>query len=210
MQLSPDAFNGFLIGVGQQFAWRQSFACPCVNPASGAAKPNCPLCNGKGQMWAAEVAGIAGMTSQNQKKGFANFGTWEPGDAVLTVGSDSPLYGAGQYDRFRAINSTQRFSQIVVPGQNDKLLGTIKSVSRVFWLNTAGDTAIDGGIPAINADGSMTWTSGAPPADTTFSISGVKYDEFYLYLALPSNRNEHQGAELPQKLPVRKFDLFGR
>lgn len=210
MQLSPGEFNGFLATVGQKFAWRQAFACPCVNPASGASKPGCPLCNGKGQMWGAEVPGVAGMTSQNQKKGFANFGTWEPGDAVLTIGSDSPLYQAGHFDRFRAINSTQRFSQIVVPGQNDKLLGTIVSISRVFWLTPDGTAAIEGDIPTVGADGSLTWDSGAPPAGKTYSISGVRYDEFFAYMALPSNRNEHQGAALPQKLPVRKFDLFGR
>lgn len=210
MELSPSRFNEFLGGIGQRFAWRQAFACPCVNPASGASKPGCPLCNGKGQMWSAEVPGVAGMTAQNHKKGFANFGTWEPGDALLTIGSDSKLYGAGHFDRFRAINSTHRFNYVVVPGQNDKLLGTIKSVSRVFWLNSGGTAVVEGGIPAVAADGSLTWTSGAPPAGASYSITGIKYDEYFAYMALPANRNEHQGAALPQKLPVRKWDLFGR
>ena len=103
MQLSPTAFNAHLLNIGQRLGWRRAFACPCVNPASGAARQDCPLCRGKGRQWAAEVIGVAGMQNQSQKKGFAQFGTWEPGDALLTVGSDSPFYDAGQYDRFRAV-----------------------------------------------------------------------------------------------------------
>lgn len=210
MQLSPGAFNAFLGGIGQDFAWRQSFACPCVNPASGAAKQNCPLCFGKGRQWSAEVSGKAGMTNQSQKKGFASFGTWEPGDAVLTIGSDSALYAAGQYDRFRAVNSTHVFSHNLMHDGSDKLLGTVVSISRVFWLNSAGTATVEGGIPTVAADGSMTWATGEPSAGAAYSISGVKYDEFFVYMDLPSNRNEHAGATLPKRLPVRRFDLFGR
>ncbi|MDB5550520.1 MAG: hypothetical protein JWL86_504 [Rhizobium sp.] len=210
MQLSPAAFNGWLRNIGQDLAWRQAFACPCINPASGASKPNCPLCNGKGRQWNDEVVGRAGFQSLAPKKGFAAFGTWEPGDATLTIGSDCPFYIAGQYDRFRSLNSTAPFSTHLVRGEADVLLGTVETISRVFWLNTAGDTVIEGGIPTVNEDGTMTWTTGEPPDGQTYSISGVKYEEWFCYMDMPGDRAMHAGAALPKKLAVRKFDIFAR
>lgn len=194
----------------QNFAWRAAAACPCVSPASGAANPNCPICSSTGRVWAAEVSCVAGMQQMRNDKAIASFGTWAPGDALFTVGSNSPLYAAKQYDRIRAVNATNPFSQVLVPGANDKLLGTIISISRVFWLNPAGDTIIEGGIPTVNANGSLTFTSGAPPANTQFSVTGIRYDEFYVYMQLPANRNNDLGSTLPKKFQGRRFDLFGR
>ena len=208
MQLSSGAFNAFLGGVGQDFQWRRASACPCINPASGAATPNCPFCSGKGVTWAAEVAGKAGMQQQSPRKQFAMFGVFEPGDATLTIPSNSVLYGAGHLDRFRALNSTNPFSTAMIRGDNDKILGTVQSISRVYWI--AADVIVEGGIPAVGDDGTLTWTSGEPPAGTAYSISGIKYDEFFVYLSLPSDRNAHAGAALPRKLLARKFDLFNR
>jgi hypothetical protein len=162
MRLSPQAFNNHLNGIGQDFMWRRAIACPCINPASGAATPGCSFCNGKGVQWSAEVAGKAGMQAQSQRKQFAMFGVYEPGDATLTIQSDSALYEAGHLDRFRSLNSTNPFSMAMIRGDNDKLLGSIKSISRVFWI--AGASIVEGGIPTVGAARPRPKAAGGPPA----------------------------------------------
>jgi hypothetical protein len=212
MRLSPARFNRFLSGdVHQDFAWRRSYACPCINTTSGSSSPreDCQLCNGKGRQWNAEVSCKAGMTNQTPQKGFAQFGTWESGDATFTIPSSSAMYACGQYDRIRALNSTNPFSYNLVRGDGDKLLGTIVSISRVFWIAQDEVTIVEGGIPTVGADGALTWTTGEPPANVAYSVSGVKYDEFFVYLPLSSDRNSGVSG-LPMKLLARVFDLYGR
>jgi hypothetical protein len=210
VRLSPALFNQFLgSSVRQDFMWRRRSACPCVSASSGAARYDCPVCNGKGHIWAsAEVPGWAGMSNQIPKKSATPI-NWEPGDATLTIPSDSPLYGVRQYDRIRALGSTNPFSEVIVPGRNDKLRMPVVSVSRVFWLATDGETIVEGGIPTVAANGAMTWASGAPPAETSFTVEGTREDEFFVYDSLASDRNSGVSG-LPLKLQARKFDLLGR
>lgn len=209
MRFSPANFNAHIAAMGQDLAWRRASACPCFSPQSGQARFDCPLCGGRGHTWAAEVTVRAGLSSQTSKKAMAQFGVYEIGDALLTVGSDSPLYEMGQYDRVRGLSSTNRFSQMMTRGEGDALLGTIESIDRVFWLNAGGDGLVEGGIPTVSGAGVLTWSTGAPPAGTKYVVNGVRFDEFFSFLDLPNDRNVG-GADLPRKVPVRKFDLFGR
>ncbi len=209
MRFSPAHFNAHIGNMGQDLAWRRASACPCFSPSSGQARFDCPLCGGRGHTWEAEVRVRAGLTSQTSKKALAQFGVYENGDALLTIGSDSPLYEMGQYDRVRGLTSTNRFSTMMTRGQDDTLLGTIESIDRVFWLNEAGAATVDGGIPTVSDVGALTWSSGEPPAGTQYVVNGVRFDEFFSFLDLPNDRNVG-GADLPRKVPVRKFDLLGR
>lgn len=211
MQLSPAAFNAHIARMGQDVMWRPSYRCPCFNPDSGAAKPTCPLCRGRGWTWGAEAATRIGLTNQNAKKAMEQFGTYEVGDALLTLPSDSAAYGAGRHARFRALNATNPFSEPLTRGDGDRLLGSIKSFTRCYWLNDAGTVEVEGGLPVADANGNLTWPSGgAPPAGKQYSLSGVRYDEYYLPLDLPVDRNHHAGAPLPRKVLARRLDLFGR
>lgn len=212
MQLSPAKFNAFLTSIGQDMFWRQATACPCINPATMGARPDCPLCHGKKYQWAPEVPGRCGFQNQNQKKGFADFGMWEPGDAVLTIGSDTPLYASGPFDRFRCKNSTSPFSINRVRGEQDFILGTVVNISRVFYIQPDGITMTECGIPAVDANGNLSWGAGqvAPPDDTAYSVTGIKYDEYFAYPDFANDRKHHHGANLPKKLLARRFDLYGR
>jgi hypothetical protein len=210
MRFSPARFNAHLRKIGQQFAWRRAFACPCQRPGEESPAPNCPLCLGKGVQWDVEQEGWAGMTSQNSKKGMADFGVWEAGDCVLTIPENSPLYDAGRFDRIRAKNSTNQFMDVLRRGFTDRLVGAIVSIDRVLWTNDAGTAVVEGGIPTVAPNGALTWASGAPPEGRHYSISGVRYDEYYVYPNLPTDRMAHGGARLPRKLLARRLDLFAR
>jgi hypothetical protein len=213
MRLNPAAFNTFLGGIGQKYSWRRSYACPCVDPHSGASKPSCPLCFGNGRQWIAPVDGVAGMAGAKTQRDWAQFGVYESGDVVVTIGSDSPMYAMGQFDRVTALNASNQFSVVLTRGEATEAaklrLITLKSIDRVFWLTTDGTTVVEGGIPAV-ANGVPTWASGAPPAATQYTISGSRSLEYFCYGDFPSNRNEHSGAPLPKRVVLRDFDLFNR
>lgn len=209
MLLNPAKLNAHLRFMGQDFLWKKGFACPCVSPSSGAANEDCTNCDGKGVTWIAGVDSRCGFSSLTEKRAMKDFGTFEQGDALISIPSDDPAYAAGRWDRFQAATSTSPFSINLRRGFADKIRFKVVAFSRVFWLDSSFDE-IEGGIPTLDpATGVLTWASGEPPAGTFFSITGERFDEFYVYLDLPNDRNIH-GLAQPRKLPARLFDLFGR
>ena len=162
-------------------------------------------------MWGHEVTQgcFAGMTNQSQQKSFAQFGTWEPGDAVLTIPENSALYSARQYDRIRSLTASSPFSSVIIRGTGDRIVGAGIELKRVFWLTTDGTAIVEGVLPHIDNGGNLTWASGGPPIGQGYTVEGVKALELFVYLGLPSMRNSGTNG-LPKKLLARKFDLFGR
>lgn len=209
MRLSPDGFNRLLNQMGQAFSWRRAYACPCVNPNSGSARTNCPNCAGKGRLWVDPVEGLAGTVSRDQMKNFASFGLWDAGDIMLSIPSDSPLYDMGQFDRVLAINRTEPFSLNLVRGVNDLIRFPILSIERVFWMDKT-DALVDIAGVEVLPDGRLQWGDVAPPINTTYSVTGRRRPEYFCYMEIPSDRPMHQGAPLPRRVTLRRFDLFGR
>ena len=211
MKLSPQKFNTWLNNIGQRFAWRRSYACPCVSPHSGAAQPGCQHCGGKGRIWDAPVEGISGIAGQKVQTSWAQFGVFEPGDVVLTLPSDSALYDMGRFDRVVMLDSTQPFSTLLTRGSGttERLLEPIKVIDRVFWIDDSKQI-VDGGVPTITADGEPQWSSGEPPQNKTYTITGRQHPEYFVWGEFPQDRAHHGGADLPRRVVLRKFDLFGR
>jgi len=215
MRLNPSAFNAFLSGnIGQDALWRPSTACPCVNPMSGAPSRKCPRCSGKGRLWGEAVACRTGVQRQaiSEKKTVQL--NWEVGDAMLTVPEDSPLYDAGYGDRITMLNSTDRFSLVLTRGDvTERLYMRVVRVHRVFWYSGADGLGelVEGSLPEVGEDGAIIWPAdGAPPAGKQYSITGERYAEYFVYLDLPSDRNQHAGARLPKQMHCKRFDAFGR
>lgn len=214
MQLNPGAFNTFLRGIGQVVSWRPSVACPCLNEHSGAAEQNCPLCRGKGHIWSSGIEGVVGVTRQAVEPEWKDFGNYEAGDMTATVGSDSPLYDMGRFDRVELRNSTDRFSRVLQRGVNDAALDVpVVKITRVVWRSLDRTRLIEGALPTWNpVTRALTFpaTGVVPDPGQQYTLVGEKFDEYYVYQMLPSDRNEHQGAPLPKRVQMRKFDLFGR
>jgi len=211
MRLSATRFNDFLSGaVRQRFTWRRRSACPCIDPSTSAPRYDCPLCRGKGHLWADEVEGFAGQSSQSPAKAIATFGSWERGDCTLTLPSNSPIYDAGQYDRIRSLDSVGSFSEVVRPGLNDALLGKVVCLHRVFWLNDGGTAVVEGPVPDLAADGTMTWPNlDGPPEGRQYTVEGERYDEWFVYMPLAADRNSGASG-LPRKLAARRLDILLR
>lgn len=213
MRLNPAAFNAWLANIGQQFLWRKSFRCPCVNPHSGAPKPGCPVCFGKGSIWNPAVPAVAGMAGQKIQQRWQQMGQWQDGDAVVTIPENSPMYEAGKYDRMLMLNSTDYFSFVLTRGDaQERVHEPVEKVTRLFWLNQQGNAIVEGTVfPTVNADGTLTWpVSGGPPLGTQYTITGTRFSEYFVWDQYPSDRNEHSGARLPKRVVLRRFDLFGR
>lgn len=211
MRLNPGHFNRFLNNIGQQFLWRRAYACSCVDPHSGAPDTKCSFCVGKGRQWIEPVRASAASAGQKTQVSWAKMGLYEQGDMVMTVPENSPLWDAGQFDRVTMLNATDRFSQPMKRGApTEKLLFTVKQVDRVFWINKATNTIVEGGIPTFDANGRPVWAAGEPPPGMSYSISGTRLSEYFIYMDLPRNRNMHDGARLPKLTVLRRWDLMGR
>lgn len=207
-QLNPGAFNRFIAGIGQDVEWRRAYACPCVNPNSGAANPRCPLCHGKGRTWGDGVACRLAMSGRDGQRQWAQLGQVEMGDTVVILPSDSPAYGMGLFDRVLMLNRTEPFSLNIVRGVNELLRFAVVSLERAFYIE--GNVAVDLPLPAITPAGKLEWGAVAPPAGVTYSITGRKRAEYFVFEDLTFDRPHHAGQPLPRRVVMRRFDLFGR
>lgn len=210
MNLSPAAFNAHIQRMGQDVFWRKAWACACVNPHSGSADTQCQVCDALGWIWDDERPARIGLQAMSSRKSMQTFGVYEEGDILASIGSDSPVYAIGRFDRIRSRVASNPFSFHLQRGMNDRVMGTVVSIDRVFWLNEAKTETIDGTPPTIGCNGALSWPVGqGPPEGAVYSISGVRYDEWYAFPNLSADRMIHN-AKLPRKILLRRFDLFGR
>jgi hypothetical protein len=213
MRLNPAAFNAFLGGnIGQNFNWRRSYRCPCFNPQSGAANPSCPQCAGAGVIWNNPVLAPAGVANQKVQREWSQFGQWQSGDVVVTIPQMSSMYAAGEFDRVTMLNAMEAFSLQLTSGSTlERIHMQVTQFTRVFWLDVNGNIVDGTAVPTVGTNGVLTWpVAGAPPSGTQYSISGTALVEYFVWGNYPQNRNEHFGAQLPKRVVLRKFDLFGR
>lgn len=212
MRFNPAAFDRFLTSIGQRVTWRRSYACACVNPASGQPDPKHALCSGKGRIWEPPVQTVAGIANQKVQLAWAQMGMYEAGDMVLSIPQVSPLWEAGPFDRIVALDSTDIFSQPLVRGApSERLLFQPVTIDRCFWLHPTTRLPVDGGKPVVGEDGRLSWPNGGePPAGATYSLTGTKHTEYFLWGDFPSDRNQHSGMRLPRRVVARRFDLFSR
>ena len=211
MQFSPALFNGALsTSLGQPLKYRAAAVCPCFNADSGSAKPDCPICGGvRGVYWGPEVDAVAGLQNMTPSRARAAFGEWHSGDATLTIPGTSAAYGARIYDRFRAVRSTHPFDLKLRRGYNEAVLGTLASLTGVAWTTPDGTAVISSPVPTV-VDEAVVWPAGQGPADGLgYVLSGVRYDEVFIFDQQPQNRNTGVDG-LPQKLIARRLDLFSR
>lgn len=212
MRFNPQAFNRHLNNMGQEILWEASYACSCVNPDSGAPDPRCKLCGKRGRIWDPAKDTVCGICKQQTQAEWADQGLWEAGDLVVTIPENSPMWDSGQFDRVTMLNATDRFSMPLVRGGNpERLLFVPQRVERVFW-KAQDQSLVEGGIPVIDDRGVPSWPDGIgePPPGTTYSITGWKYSEYFVFGDFPSNRNMHKGMRLPKRVVLRRWDLYGR
>jgi hypothetical protein len=215
MRLNPAAFDNFLGGnIGQDLLWRRRYSCACTNPSSGAPDPRHALCGGKGHLWDPSVPTRAGVANQQTLPELQAAGLWESGDMVLSIPQSAGGFydNCSMFDRVIMMNSDDVFSQpLTRGGAGERLIFSVRSIDRCFWLHPTTRLVVEGGVPVVDANGGLTWPNGGePPPGTIYSLTGTKFNEYFVFMRFPSDRGEHFGARLPKKVVLRKFDLLNR
>lgn len=211
MRLSPARFNAMLGTMGQAALWRRASLCPCRDPYSGQPRPDCPHCEGRGIAWGGGVAATTGLAGMRVVRQFADFGRWMAGDVVLTVPSNSPLWDARENDRVLLSQSSEPYTAVMERDGDERVRGQVYALDSCWWLNPSG-AVVQGAIPAIAADGKLSWAdpAQAPEPGTQFSLSGRRRPEYFIFTELPQDRAHFGGLPLPRRIQARKFDLFGK
>jgi len=125
---------------------------------------------------------------------------------VLTIGSDSPVYAVGPFDRVTMAQGSVPFSVVVAPG--DRLKFPIIAVDSAVRLEAGAPVALDASeMPAVDPAGDLAWPQ---PLGSPVSLSGRRLPEYFCFAEFPQDRAFHHGAALPRRVVMRKFDLFGR
>lgn len=207
MELNPARFNALIGGMGLRASWRRGYACPCVEPTTGAPDPACRACRGLGRVWMPGVDVIVGKCSSKSTKAWADFGRWDDGDAVMNFGSDSAAYGIGPYDRLLMLDQSEPFSLNLTRGVNDRIAFSVISIEKVLAFDERR-TLREFGLPDVNPSGELEWASGEPPAHQTYSITGRRHVEYFCNPDQPLDRPFHAGAALPRKVVLKRFELL--
>lgn len=206
--LSASRFNGMLNKMGQQAQWRRGYECPCRDPHSGAADPFCPACGGKGITWGESVTATVAIAGQKVQQEWAKLGMYESGDMVVTIPSDSAIYSLGQFDRLVMVQSSVPFSRVLTHDGTEVLPFAVERIERASWLE--GGAEVDGGLPMVLVDGSLSWSSSPPPVGRQYSLTGRQRPEYFALRDFPQDRAHFGGQPLPRRVVLRLMDLFGR
>lgn len=215
MRLSPGRFNNQLREMGQRLLWRRASLCPCRDPHSGGAKPDCPVCDGlhNGTFWGPAVPAWAGVVGAKARREFADFGRWEDGDVLLSIPADSPLWGAGENDRVLFADGHEPFQATLKRTAATLAPMGAHKVERCFWLGPNGAALLECAVPRVDpATRALSWPAGAPQPDpgSQFTLVGAKRPEFFFYRELPVSRAHFRGLPLPKRAVLKRFDLFGK
>lgn len=210
MQFDPCAFNTMIGDMGQDVLWYRANQCPCVNQHSGASRHTCKLCHGVGRFFDDPRASRIGVASQRIQKQWATFGVYEQGDMVCSIPSDSPMYDMGHGDRVVMLNAQDQFQVVLQRGLRDSVKPfEVARIARVFWLGQ-DDKLVEGGIPEVSKDGTLTFTTGAPPAGKTYTVVGYKRPDYHCWGEMPSDRGFHGGVALPRRVVLRAGNIAQR
>lgn len=204
MKLSATKFNTLLANMGQSLLWSASQACPCANPYSGAADPECLHCNGKGRIWGDPQVSSAGIVSRDIVRQFAPMAVLDAGDVMLVLPSDQSVYALGELDRVILTDRTEPFSMNLIAGTNSLRCLPV-AVDRVTWIENGA--LVSGDLPCHYEDGQLQWSGAAPPGN--FAVTGRRHPEYFCWQTLPLDRPHHHGEALPRRVILRRFDLFG-
>jgi len=118
-----EQYRNLVFAKGVDLTWEQCAECPCSRSASdftlsvihtttqttGEARPDCPLCDGRGYFWhsAQQIRAIV-TAGSSSTEAFAIYGEYARGMmSVSTLPEHLPAYG----DRFTVINSVQVYRE---------------------------------------------------------------------------------------------------
>lgn len=213
MFLSPPRFNRQLAEMGQAMLWQRAHLCPCREAHSGSARPDCPVCAGRGTFWTEPVPSRAGVVGARARRQFDAFGQWQDGDVLISIPADTPLWGAGENDRVVFADGHQTFQAHMTNDGSARLREPVIRLDRCYWLGPNGLGVVECSLPRLDrTTGALDWAdlTTAPDPGGQFVVIGAKRPEFFFWREVPISRSHFNGLPLPKRAVLKKFDLFGR
>lgn len=204
--------NTMLHQMGQTVQWLPANACPCRAAHSGAADPSCPVCLGKGWVWDGVITTSVGLTGQQIQRRWAEMGMYEAGDVVVSIPGDATIQAIGEFDRVQFVQSSEPFSMVIHPDRVLPLPFTLIALDRATVIRDGG--LVDLPLPGVDATAeSPFWWAGSdddnrPAAGESWTLTGRRIPEYFVYGNFPQDRAHEQGRALPRRVVLRKFDLF--
>lgn len=208
---SVEGFNAFLANLGQAATWERASLCPARSLRTGGADVTCPVCGGTGYLWSAPQAVTVGITAMRSEREYAAPSEWEQGDVIATIGSDSPAYAAGPFDRFRLTQAALRFNHILVRGVNDTLKYRAPvSLIEVWAIVGGAKTVLTAGTDFNLVGNTIVWVSGTVAAGQQYSVTYTARPEYFVFRDLVQDRPHEGGLALPRKVQLRLMELLAR
>jgi hypothetical protein len=245
VDFDPERFRKHIFAKGVDLTWAQCAECPCARSASdftldlsyssastetGEARPDCPLCDGRGYFWHSEQTIRAIVTSGSSKTdSFAVYGEYARGMvSITTLPEHLPAFG----DRFEIVDSVIVFREtqtrtanaveaLRYPIQSRTLdLATGETVVRVLRLQFAdanglsaeANSLTEGEDFVVTEDGEIDFSLGdasgtAPAEGLRYSVSYYARPRYYVashpHTHRDSTRRRKSTTEAPITLPIQ-------
>src|SRR5579872_2289305 len=178
VDFTTDDFEQIIQQKGYLLLWEKQAPCPCIDPATSHAVPDCVNCDGRGKYFYESVTIKGIITRQNKELQIGDaIGALEPGNAYLTT---SHTNFVAPFDRITNLDSLTLYTETVVHSNKtgDELrypvIGNVvfavtqtSATTRAIALKQNVDFTISGN--------KITWISQNTPADQL----GVSFRYFY-------------------------------
>lgn len=244
VDFDAEKFRKLVFSKGVDLEWEQCAECPChrsvndfslslietTSQATGEARPDCPLCEGRGYFWHSkqEIRAIVTGSSANSNA-FAIYGEYARGMVnITTLPEHLPAYG----DRFTVLDSVRVFRETKIRSSNaiestrypiqgrtldlNTGLSTVK-VLRLQYANADGTSLItnvltEGVDFTVTAEGALDFTLGdtaqtAPGEGVRYSVTYFARPRYYVadhpHTHRDSVRKHKAQTESPLALPVQ-------
>lgn len=208
---SVQGFNAHLVNLGQAASWERASLCPNRSSRTGGADQTCTVCSGTGYLWSSPVDVTVGITSMQTQREYGQLSEWERGDVIATIGSDSPAYGAGEYDRLTLKQAIVRVCQVLTRGTNDKLKYQFPVSVVETWAIVANAKVVLVKDTDFSLSGNtITWLTGVVQAGQNYIITYTARPEYFVYRDWLQDRPHQGGLALPRKVQCRLMDLMNR
>lgn len=208
---SVGGFNGFLKNLGQQATWERASICPDRSHRTGGTNPKCVVCQGRGHLWSAPQDVTVGFTSMQTVREFGTLSQWEQGDGIVTIGSDSPAYGAGDFDRLTLTNAIVRVCHVLTRGSNDKLKYRFPVAILEVWAIVASAKVVLVKDTDFTLSGNtITWITNTVQLEQNYTVLYTARPEYFVYRDWLQDRPHQRGLALPRKVHVRLMELMNR
>lgn len=230
LQLHGDKFEIMIYRRGRSVRWQEAVICSCWDNQSGNPAFDCKACRGIGYTYSDPYDGIALVMSVTSEKEYQESGTFEAGDAVMTVpkrypvilpdGSrdetsftPNPMFDIGMYDLVTLLDDDYKTSEVLTKGIErrgippDTLLNqsvtNVKAVRKVDSLTGTNISYTEGSDFEVQQN-KIVWIGNQPADGDNYSVVYFHRPVYRVFATLPKPRHQDK-QDLPRYVALRYY-----